>query len=108
MAKHDCIFYSLSERGVWPNKLTKFEYAFPAINVPLPKWQVIASPVWKEHHRHAVGEHLCNRVNEILCLGRNLFFQAANACLKQNGWDPWIRKRLVKNFTNFVGKWKIC
>lgn len=79
-------FLTLTLVDISPSlQLTKAEDALPAGNIAFPVGQHIAAPLGRQHHSHAVGEHLGYRVNEVLCSCRDFLFQTPKPCLKQNG-----------------------
>lgn len=70
-------------------QLTKDEDALPAGDVAFPVGQHAPAPLGRHHHSHAVGEHLCYRVDEVLSPSRDFLFQTAKPCLKQDGGNTW-------------------
>lgn len=71
----------------YSEEFTEFEDALPASDVAPIEWQDVAAPLGQHGHRHAVGEHLSDGVDEVLRLYRDLFLQTADPRLKQDGRD---------------------
>lgn len=65
-----------------PLSLTKGEDALPAGDVTPPVRKQTAAPLWGQHHGHAVGEHLCDRLDELSRAGGDFLLQTADPRLK--------------------------